>query len=440
MTTSTRYLPAAEQGRLIAAGMLDPVAQVELYLETAAGRDGRMAFARLTPNRARFEAMAARTRTKVGQGRSALDGVAISWMDAVDSAGAVTEAGSRLFSGHVPARDARALQQASAAGGVCLGKTQMTELGLDLLGVNALSVTPPNRHDPSLVTGGGASGGALSVTLGLCAMAVGLENGGGLLVPAAWNDLVGFRPGLGRVPLAGVATGSQFDTLGFMARRVEDCAQGLALVENGKLPDLRGADISGARLLVLEGGVFDDADPACLEAMSRAIGRLAKAGAKITVQSPKAFEALKRLRFLAQTEFHARWQQRVRENPLKVTPDFLRAFEAAVGVSADVYLQGLAQLHAVRQDWRGVVAGYDVVLMPTAASLAPSYDSLLIDQDFFRSQQQLASRNVGSAALLGGPVLTLPTGRDMVGLSLLGLPGEDEKVLCFGAAIEAALG
>ncbi|WP_339114033.1 amidase [Thioclava sp. GXIMD2076] len=438
--TSTRYLPAAEQGRLIAAGMLDPVAQVELYLETAAGRDGRMAFTRLTPNRARFEAMAARTRTKVGQGRSRLDGVAISWMDSFDSAGRVSEAGTRLFAGRVPERDAAVLAQASAAGGVCLGKTQMTELGIDLLGVNSIGVTPPNRHDPARVTGGGASGAALSVNLGLCAMAVGLDGGGGVLVPAAWNDLVGFRPSVGRLPQAGMVCATQFDTPALMARRVEDCAEGLALIEGGRAPDLRGATLSGAHFLLLEGPVYDDADPACLEATSKALGVLSRAGARITAQSPPVVEALMGLCFLIETEIHACWQALASANPLKVTPDLMRVFEKAGGVTAERYLQGMRQLQELRRVWGRLVSGYDGVIMPSVAQLPPTYDSLLIDHDLFTTQRKLACRNARLAALSGGPAITLPTGQDMVGLSLLGQNGHDEKLLCVAAAVESALG
>ena len=90
----TRNLGAAEQGRLIAAGKLDPVEQVEAYLEAAATPEGGLIYARLTPDRARAEAMAARRRARDGVLRGPLDGVALSWKDLFNTAGIATEAGS----------------------------------------------------------------------------------------------------------------------------------------------------------------------------------------------------------------------------------------------------------------------------------------------------------------------------------------------------------
>ena len=78
--------------------------------------------------------MAARDRARAGQRRSPLDGVPVSWKDLFDTAGVATQAGSALLEGRVPARDAAVLRNATAAGLVCLGKTQMSELAFSGLG------------------------------------------------------------------------------------------------------------------------------------------------------------------------------------------------------------------------------------------------------------------------------------------------------------------
>jgi len=128
-----RSMTAADLGRAIARGAIDPVELTESFLEAIAGEDAdrdaeRRIYARLTPERARAEARAAAARAKAGQRRSPLDGVPVSWKDLFDSAGTATEAGSLLLAGRVPRRDARVLANASAAGLVCLGKTHMSEL------------------------------------------------------------------------------------------------------------------------------------------------------------------------------------------------------------------------------------------------------------------------------------------------------------------------
>ncbi|HEY0214700.1 MAG TPA: amidase, partial [Paenirhodobacter sp.] len=72
-----RFWTAAQQGRAIAAGDLDPVDITEAYLEAAS--EAPDVYARLTATRARGEAMAARERARAGLLRGPLDGVPISW-------------------------------------------------------------------------------------------------------------------------------------------------------------------------------------------------------------------------------------------------------------------------------------------------------------------------------------------------------------------------
>ncbi|MGR3197591.1 MAG: amidase, partial [Paracoccus sp. (in: a-proteobacteria)] len=73
---------ATQQGRAILAGLLDPINQTEAYLEAAKSHpDCARIYARLTPARARSEAVAAHDRAKQERRHSLLDGVAISWKD-----------------------------------------------------------------------------------------------------------------------------------------------------------------------------------------------------------------------------------------------------------------------------------------------------------------------------------------------------------------------
>ena len=156
---------AAEQGRAIGAGDLDPVVLTEAYLDAAAAHPlSPRIYARMTAERAMAEAQAARVRAASGQRLGPLDGVPISWKDLFDTAGTATEAGSALLEGRVPAADAEVLATATAQGLVCLGKTHMSELAFSGLGLNPITATSPNVHDPALISGGSSSGAA-SVSL-----------------------------------------------------------------------------------------------------------------------------------------------------------------------------------------------------------------------------------------------------------------------------------
>ncbi|MEE4188081.1 MAG: amidase family protein, partial [Roseobacter sp.] len=110
-------MTAADLGRGIGAGEIDPVELTQTYLDAIDAHPLRdRIYARVTHERARSEAAAAAARAASGHRLSLLDGVPISWKDLFDTNRIATEAGSRLLSGRLPDRDARVLQNATAAG------------------------------------------------------------------------------------------------------------------------------------------------------------------------------------------------------------------------------------------------------------------------------------------------------------------------------------
>ncbi len=158
-----RWKTAAELGRGIGAGEIDPTALVEVYLEAIDAHEFRdRIYVRVTHDRARAEAQAAAERAKSGMRRSALDGVPVSWKDLFDTAGVGTEAGTALLAGRVPDTDAKVLEAATAAGLVCLGKTHMSEIAFSGLGLNPITATPPCVNDHDAVPGGSSSGAGAS--------------------------------------------------------------------------------------------------------------------------------------------------------------------------------------------------------------------------------------------------------------------------------------
>ena len=94
------WMTAADLGRGIADGRVNPVALTDTYLAAIDdhAEAGRI-YARTTPDRARAEAKAAAERAASGRRLSLLDGVPISWKDLFDSAGTATESGSKLLEG-----------------------------------------------------------------------------------------------------------------------------------------------------------------------------------------------------------------------------------------------------------------------------------------------------------------------------------------------------
>lgn len=434
-----RLAGAVEQGRAIAAGELDPVEQAEAYLDAA--RDADDIYARLTPQRARDEAMAAHQRAKQGRRRGILDGVALSWKDLFDTAGVATEAGSKLLHGRVPEADAAVLVEATLGGSVCLGKTHMTELAFSGLGVNPVTATPPNIHDPKLAPGGSSSGAALSVARGLAAAAVGSDTGGSVRIPAAWNDLVGLKTTHGRVSTKGVVPLCRsFDTIGPLARNVEDCAHVLALLEGRTAPDLRGASLAGTRLLVLEGLPFEGTREKPVQGFESAVDRLAKAGAVIERRGlPMVRPAMDLSGILFAPEAYGEWKNAIEAAPEKMYPLILERFRSGRDALASDYTKGWHALADYRAQYLEAVAEYDAVLVPTAPIEPPDAQRLLTDKAYFEAENLLALRNTRIGNILGLCVLTLPTGVPSCGISLMAGPMQEDRLLRLGMAAESAL-
>lgn len=434
---------AMQQGRAIMAGLLDPIDQTEAYLAAAKDHpDCARIYARLTPARARSEAVAAHDRAKQERRHSLLDGVAISWKDNIDSGGTVTEAGSRLLEGRVPRKDAIVLARLARRGTVCLGKTHLTELAFSGLGLNPMTATPPNALDPDLAPGGSSSGAAVSVALGLAAAAIGSDTGGSIRVPAAWNGLVGFKPTPGAVPEKGVVPlCRKFDVTGPIARSVEDCAEIFALMADQPAPDLENASIAGRRLLVLEGAPFDGAETGPVTAFADALDRLGRAGAHIThITTDWTDRALALSPVLFAPEAYGIWSAQIEDAPELMWKPVLERFRGGAEISAMEYVAGWESLTRIRRKWvKEVAGGFDAVLIPTVPILPPPVERLMNDQAEFVRANLLTLRNTRIGNLLGLPAVTLPTGHPACGISLLGHAGRDRHLLRVAAGAEAAL-
>lgn len=434
---------AADLGRAIGAGRLDPRDLAEAFLAAIDGHALRdRIFTALTPARARAEAAAAAARAAAGHRLSALDGVPLSWKDLFDSAGTATEAGTLLMKGRVPAQDAKVLRNATAMGTVCLGKTHMSEIAFSGLGYNPVTATPPCVNDPDAVPGGSSSGAAASVAFGLAPGAVGSDTGGSIRIPAAWNDLVGFKPTHGAHPLTGVVPlCASFDTVGPLARSVEDAALIDAVLGGGRPVDLAGATLAGARLLILDTVVTEDIDPAPAAAFAAAVDRLSRAGARIShARFPGLLRAYELALPLYGAEAYAFWRPHVEAAPHLMYERILERVRGGGDVRACDWIAGWDELRAIRAAYLAATAGHDAVICPTATCLPPKVERLAADADHYRAINLRTLRNTRMGNLMGLTSVTLPAGTPSCGIMFNAAPGHDAYLLRLARAAEIALG
>ena len=434
-------LTAADTGRKLETGEIDARDLTEAYLAAIEGSDvADLIYARTMADTARVEADAAADRAKRGLRRGPLDGVPISWKDLYDTAGVATEAGSKMLAGRTPTADAEVVRRGQRAGVVSLGKTHMTELAFSGLGLNPVTATPPNVNNAALVPGGSSSGAAASVAFGMAAAGIGSDTGGSVRIPSAWNDLVGLKTTWGLIPADGVVLlCEKFDTIGPLCRSVEDAALTTAMLAHGAAPDLSGASIKGARLMVLETAALDeDCREAPRAAFEAAVDKLAAAGAVITRgEAPEVAEILSLAGPLVPSEAWALWGETIEEKGDLMYRPVRERFASGAGYSAADYIRAWNRLMAARAGYLARVAGYDAVILPSAPILPPDREALLADDGFFMAENLLALKHTRIANLLGLCSLTLPTETPMCGLMLMGAPLEEAKLLRLGAAIEA---
>ena len=435
-------MTAAELGRDIGHGRITPVELTEFFWQEISRNPlSDRIYARTTALRARGEAMAAASRAKSGLRRGPLDGVPLSWKDLFDTAGVATEAGSALLKGRIPTTDAAVLTTATLQGAVCLGKTHMSELAFSGLGLNPITATPPCINDDTAVAGGSSSGAAISVAQGLAPAAIGSDTGGSVRLPAAWNDLVGLKTSHGRLPTTGVVPLCEgFDTIGPLARSVEDCALLLALLEGRKPADLTGTSLAGARLLVLETLALDDLRDGPARGFDDALARLTTAGAQITrLTAPEVTEAMQLAGPLFTAEAYGIWGPTIEAAPDKMFARILERFRSGAKVKASDYVAGWRRLAVLRQTFAARSAGCDAVILPTSPILPPNARRLLVDQDYFVTANLLALRNTRIANMLNLCALTLPTSQPSCGITLMAGPRQDNRLLRLGLAAERAL-
>ena len=433
-------MSAAEMGRNIQAGKIDPVELTEAHLDAIGGHAfADRIYARLTKERALSEAIAAAKRAQEGTRASPLDGVPISWKDLYDTAGVATESGTKMLKGRVPTKDAVVLEQATFAGTVCLGKTHQTELAFSGLGVNPQTASPPCVNDHDAASGGSSSGAAASVAFGLAAIGIGSDTGGSVRIPAFWNDLVGLKTVSGRLPLTGVVPlCARFDTVGPLCRTVEDAGLMLAAMEGGQAADLSGASLQGVRLGILKTTAFENMTDVPANAFDAACKRLAAKGAvfeEISISQVEEATTLGPILFPA--EAYGTWRDKIESVGDLMYGPVRDRFLQGKSISAADFVAAWQRLDQLRVEYATATAGFDAVILPSCPILPPKIEALMADGDYFTQQNLLALQNTRIANLMGLAAITLPTGIPSTGIILQG-PSE-ERLLRISAAAEAAL-
>lgn len=454
----SQLIKAIREGRLTAeavmAGHLDRIDRFNPEINALVSLRSREAL--LAEARAKDAAYAA------GSPLGVLHGVPVAIKDLSEAKGLVCTYGSPLFHDYVPDFDDIQVDRIKAAGAIIIGKTNTPEWGFGSHSYNPVFGVTRNPWDLSRSAGGSSGGAGAALAARLVPVADGSDMMGSLRNPAAFNNVVGFRPSFGRVPtLPGRdAFLNQLATLGPMGRSVEDVVM-LLNVQSGFDPrdpsSFESGPISLDPDIAAKGGRIGwlgdfgghlPFEAGVLELNEKALGVFQKLG--FAVEPVRVDFDMERLLWAwtaLRSYFTAGSMRDFYEDPGRhgsLKPEILYEVRSGLRIqAADVY-----EASAVRTAWYQALAKvfetYDYLVAP-AAQVFPFDADIPWPREIAGKHMDTYHRwmeVVIGPSMAGLPVAALPAGFSPQGLptgfQLIGKPRADQAVLSVAAAYEGA--
>lgn len=414
------------------------------------------------PHEALLEQAAAADR-ELAAGRHSgwMHGMPHAVKDLADLKGFVNSGGSPLLRNAISDADELFVEKLRAAGAIFIGKTNVPEWGLGSQSYNPVFGSTGCAYDPSLTAGGSSGGAACGLAAQMLPVADGSDMMGSLRNPAAFNNVIGFRPGMGRIASRGADVFyAQLATEGPLGRSVRDVAklyqtmagfnaaaplshQANPLNGELKLPTLETIRVGWlgdyAGYLPMEAGVL-----ALCEA---ALSSFSETGCNIepctvAYDMPRLWQAWLTLRH---------WRIRsgakaLYDDPEKralMKPELVWEIEGGRDLSGD----DIAAASVARSDWYRALLDlfedFDFLVLPTAQVFPFSRD-LHWPKEIAGNPMDTYHRwmeVVIGGTLSGCPVINLPAGFDErgrpMGLQFIAPLGQEQKLLEFALGWEA---
>jgi amidase len=364
------------------------------------------------------------------QPRGVLAGIPLGVKDVIDTGDMPTQYNSPFYSGFRPRVDAACVALARREGALVVGKTVTTEFASRVPGPTR------NPHNGAHTPGGSSSGSAAAVADFMVPLAFGTQTGGSVIRPAAYCGVVGYKPTYGSINCAGLKhLAESLDTIGVLARTVEDCALLVHAVSGRSLPDFAAAD-HAPRIGLWRTSRWEKASTATHARLEDAAKRLAQQSAIVReLVLPPDFDRLyDDQQTISNFEMARGLAAEWRAHPALLSEHMRRQIELHLGMPRSRYTDALRHAARCRSRFDEVLAnhGVDVLLTPSAPDEAP--------QGLASTGDSLFNRNW---TLLGLPCITLPAGEGShglpIGIQLVGRRDADEQLLLAAHWMQRAL-
>jgi len=232
------FMSAVEMARLIRTKKMSAREALAAHLKQIELVNPKVnAIVTLVPEMARESAAKADERQAHKERLGPLHGLPVAHKDLRETRGIRTTFGSPLYKNYIPTEDDIVVERLRRAGAITIGKTNTPEFGAGSQTFNTVFGATRNPYDLTKTCGGSSGGAAVALACGLVPVADGSDTGGSLRNPAAFCNVVGFRPSVGRVPNPKTAFAwSTLSTSGCLGRSVADLALVLSTLAG---PDAR---------------------------------------------------------------------------------------------------------------------------------------------------------------------------------------------------------
>lgn len=355
--------------------------------------------------------------------RTPLHGIPFGIKDVIDTADLPTESGAHARAGRRPSVDALCVTRLRDAGAVVLGKLVTTEYAM---------FTPRETRNPfnlAHTPGGSSSGTAAAVADRQVPFGIGTQTAGSLIRPAAFCGVYGLKPSHGLVPCTGVQPLQPlFDTLGYMARSLEDLCTVLGVLSGNDRAEPWKRD-RGTKIGLCRTAHWDRAQSCSRFVLEETARQLAARGVEIVefdlpdgysdlVSVHRALLARGAAESLASDHGSSRGS---------MSPGAIAIIEEGLALPEDVCARYGRRVEECRIEIDALLGDVDALICPSAPGEAPA--GMATGDPVF----QVVWTLLGVPAL-NLPIATGPRGLPL-GVQLIGRRNDDARLLAIGRSL-----
>ncbi|KAK7410929.1 hypothetical protein VNO78_02162 [Psophocarpus tetragonolobus] len=398
-------------------------------------------------------------RYQKGEPISVLDGIPVAIKDEIDCLPYPTTGGTTWLHKERPCiDDACCVKRLRSCGAILVGKTNMHELGSGTSGINPHYGPARNPYDTSKIAGGSSSGSASLVSAGLCPVALGVDGGGSVRMPAALCGVVGLKPTFERIPHEGVLPLNwTVGMVGILAGTVEDALIVYAAI-SGEIPyhktfsELTKINLPRLSLtksisdfkLAKYGKWFDDCSEdvriCCTKALHKLLNHYNWKIIDVTIPE---IEAMRLAHYMTiGSECSTALDSFKDKNFAELGWD-VRVAQSIYGAFSGLeYLKAQKMRNRQLQFHKKIFAEADVIVSPTTGVTAyPIQDDAMKTGELDYVNGAALVRYSIAGNFLGLPAVTVPVGFDRlglpIGLQFIGRPWSEATLIHLAFAVQA---